>query len=111
MVSQDGEWGRKGATLSDKTARAEFGLTQDEIVAAVHAGELQYRLSSMQGNPWLRLLGGFRLVVFVGSFDELAVDERGAGADERDQVWGVDRAPAVLGGLDELERHRQSGGP
>ncbi len=56
MVSQDGEWGRKGATLSDKTARAEFGLTQDEIVAAVHAGELQYRLSSMQGNPWLRLL-------------------------------------------------------
>jgi hypothetical protein len=56
VVSQDGEWGRKGATLSDKTARAEFGLTQDEIVAAVHAGELQYRLSSMQGNPWLRLL-------------------------------------------------------
>ena len=56
MVSQDGEWGRKGATLSDKTARAEFGLTQDEIVAAVHAGELQYRLSSMKGNPWLRLL-------------------------------------------------------
>ena len=45
VVSQDGEWGRKGATLSDKTARAEFGLTQDEIVAAVHAGELQYRLS------------------------------------------------------------------
>jgi hypothetical protein len=24
-------------------------------------------------------------------------------------VWGVDRAPAVLGGLDELERHRQTG--
>jgi hypothetical protein len=56
MVSQDGEWRRKGATLSDKTARAEFGLTQDEIVAAVRAGELQYRLSSMHGNSWLRLL-------------------------------------------------------
>jgi hypothetical protein len=26
MVSQDGEWRRKDATLSDKTARAEFGL-------------------------------------------------------------------------------------
>jgi hypothetical protein len=25
------EWQRKGATLSDKTARDEFGLTQDEI--------------------------------------------------------------------------------
>ena len=26
---------------------------------------------------------------FVGSFDELAVDERGAGADERDQVGAL----------------------
>ena len=37
------EWVRKGATLSDKTARAEFGLTQDEIIAAIRAGKLQYR--------------------------------------------------------------------
>ena len=50
------EWGRKGATLSDKTARAEFGLTQDEIIAAIRAGKLQYRRAEMQGNPWLRLL-------------------------------------------------------
>ena len=35
------EWSRKGATLSDKTARKEFGLTQDEIVAAIDAGQLQ----------------------------------------------------------------------
>jgi len=47
------------------------------------------------------------LGVFVGSFDEFAVDERRAGADERDQVGCVDRPPAVLGGFDELERHRQ----
>ena len=50
------EWVRKGATLSDKTARAEFGLTQDEIIAAIRAGKLQYRPAEMQGNPWLRLL-------------------------------------------------------
>jgi hypothetical protein len=50
------EWGRKGATLSDKTARSEFGLTQDEIIAAIRAGKLQYRSSSMHGNPWYRLL-------------------------------------------------------
>lgn len=56
MKLHDEEWGRKGATLSDKTARSEFGLTQDEIIAAIDAGELQYRLSSMHGNPWLRLL-------------------------------------------------------
>ena len=50
------EWSRKGATLSDKTARAEFGLTQDEIIAAIRAGKLQYRRAAMHGNPWLRLL-------------------------------------------------------
>jgi DNA repair exonuclease SbcCD ATPase subunit len=50
------EWTRTGATLSDKTARAEFGLTQDEIVAAIRAGKLQYRQAAIHGNPWLRLL-------------------------------------------------------
>ena len=29
------EWGRKGATLSDKTARLQYGLTQEEIYAAI----------------------------------------------------------------------------
>ncbi len=50
------EWSRKGATLSDKTARKEFGLTQDEIVAAIDAGQLQYRVGVIHGNPWIRLL-------------------------------------------------------
>jgi hypothetical protein len=50
------EWQRKGATLSDKTAHQEFGLTQDEIHDAINAGMLQYRQAAMHGNPWLRLL-------------------------------------------------------
>lgn len=50
------EWRRKGATLSDKTARQEFGLTQDEIYDAIDAGKLQFRQAYMHGNPWLRLL-------------------------------------------------------
>jgi hypothetical protein len=50
------EWQRKGGTLSDKTARKEFGLTQDEIVQAIRAGKLQYRQAAMHGNPFLRLL-------------------------------------------------------
>ena len=50
------EWGRKGSTLSDKTARKEFGLTQAEIEAAIDAGQLQYRVGVIHGNPWLRLL-------------------------------------------------------
>ena len=56
MEFRDEEWGRKGTTLSDKTARSEFGLTQDEIIAAINAGKLRYRPASIHGNPWLRLL-------------------------------------------------------
>ena len=56
MAYPNDEWQRKGATLSDKTARQEFGLTQDEIYDAIDAGTLQYRQAYMHGNPWLRLL-------------------------------------------------------
>src|SRR5215475_14512926 len=56
MDRHDRQWGRKGATLSDKTARQQYGLTQDEIYAAIKAGKLQYRPAAMHGNPWLRLL-------------------------------------------------------
>jgi phage shock protein A len=50
------EWARKGATLSEKTARKEYGLTHEQIENAIRAGTLQYRLAAMHGNPWLRLL-------------------------------------------------------
>jgi hypothetical protein len=56
MESHDREWARKGATVSDKTACSQYGLTQDEIYAAIDAGKLQYRPAAMHGNPWLRLL-------------------------------------------------------
>ena len=52
----DSIWSRKGATFSDKSARQEFGLTQQEIVAAIRAGKLQFRQNSIHGNPWFRLL-------------------------------------------------------
>jgi hypothetical protein len=56
MNELDSEWKRKGATLSDKSSRQEYGLTQDEIYRAIRAGKLQYREGSIYGNPWLRLL-------------------------------------------------------
>ncbi len=56
MDDLDSEWRRKGATLSQKTAQEEFGLTWEAIVRAIRAGKLQYREGSMYGNPWLRLL-------------------------------------------------------
>jgi hypothetical protein len=56
MYEDNSIWTQKGATLSDKSARQEFGLTQQEIFAAMRAGKLQYREASMHGNPWFRLL-------------------------------------------------------
>jgi len=56
MLNGDSMWSQKGATLSDKSARQEFGLTQPEIIAAIRAGKLQFRESNMHGNPWYRLL-------------------------------------------------------
>ena len=56
MDNGDSMWSRKGATLSDKSARQEFCLTQPEIIAAIRAGKLQFRESNMHGNPWYRLL-------------------------------------------------------
>jgi hypothetical protein len=41
-------------------------------------------------------LGGFRFGVLAWSFDEFAVDEGRAGADQGDEVGCVDGAPAVL---------------
>ena len=56
MKPDDGIWSQQGATLSDKSACEEYGLTQEEIYAAMRAGKLQYRQSNMYGNPWFRLL-------------------------------------------------------
>ena len=52
----DSAWSRKGATLSDKSARNEFGLTQDEIIEAIKDGKLRYRKNNVYGNPYFRLL-------------------------------------------------------
>ena len=52
----DSIWRQKGATLSDKSARLEFGLTQQEIYKAMRAGKLQFQQNNMHGNPWFRLL-------------------------------------------------------
>ena len=49
-------WSTKGATLSDKSAQKEFGLTFEEIVEGIRAGKLQYRENSIYGSPFLRLI-------------------------------------------------------
>jgi hypothetical protein len=51
-----GEWNRKGATLSDVTAKKEYGVDRDFIVQGIRAGKLEYREGSIWGNPYLRVL-------------------------------------------------------
>lgn len=50
------EWSKSHATLSDKSATKEFGLSRNEIIDAINDGKLQYRMQDMHGNPWIRLL-------------------------------------------------------
>ena len=55
-MAEYGEWNRKGATLSDVTAKKEYGLSQDFIVKGIRAGKLEYREGAIWGNPYLRVL-------------------------------------------------------
>jgi len=93
MGDLEQQWRRKGATLSDKTARKEYGLSQDEIVEAIRVGKMQYRVGSMHGNPWFRLRRG--------EVEDLVRVSHGAGHLEERQ------ATAKLAHLDsELRRLR-----
>jgi len=55
-MAEYGEWNRKGATLSDATAKKEYGVDRSFIVKGIRAGKLEYREGSVWGNPYLRLL-------------------------------------------------------
>ncbi|MGA8017703.1 MAG: hypothetical protein WCA42_02430 [Desulfobacterales bacterium] len=55
-MAEYGEWNRKGSTLSDKTAKKEYGVDRDFIVKGMRTGKLEYREGAIWGNPYLRLL-------------------------------------------------------
>ncbi len=55
-MAEYGEWTRKGATLSDVTARKEYGVDSDFIVRGINAGKLEYREGAIHGNPYIRVL-------------------------------------------------------
>ena len=56
LIFEENIWSKKGATLSDVSAKKEYGLSQETIYQAIREGKLQYRENNFQGNPWLRLL-------------------------------------------------------
>jgi len=55
-MAEYGEWNRKGATLSDVTAKSEYGVGRDFIVKGIETGKLEYRDGAIWGNPYLRIL-------------------------------------------------------
>jgi len=55
-MAEYGEWNRKGATLSDVTAKAEYGVSRDFIVKGIQTAKLEYRDGAIWGNPYLRIL-------------------------------------------------------
>ncbi len=55
-MAEYGEWNRKGATLSDVTAKAEYGVDRDFIFKGIETGKLEYRDGAIWGNPYLRIL-------------------------------------------------------
>lgn len=55
-MAEYGEWNRKGATLSDVTAEAEYGVDRDFIVKGIQSAKLEYRHGAIWGNPYLRTL-------------------------------------------------------
>ena len=97
----DDEWSRKGATLSDKTARKEFGLTQAEIEAAIDAGQLQYRVGVVHGNPWLRLLRREVEEVMASTYNDRVHRERRAKAELARVDRELKRLRAELAALEE----------
>ena len=78
-MAEYGEWNRKGATLSDVTAKKEYGLSRDFIVKGIRAGKLEYREGAVWGNPYLRVLRS-QLEQFIA--EELGADRLSRGKDQ-----------------------------
>ena len=55
-MAEYGEWNRKGATLSDVTAKTEYGVSREFVAEGVRAGRLEWREGAVWGNPYIRVL-------------------------------------------------------
>ncbi len=75
-MAEYGEWNRKGATLSDVTAKKEYGVSPDFIMKGIRAGKLEYREGVIWGNPYLRVLRS-QLEQYIA--EELGADRLSSG--------------------------------
>ncbi|NTU52674.1 MAG: hypothetical protein HGA97_03030 [Chlorobiaceae bacterium] len=69
-MAEYGEWNLRGATLSDVTAKTEYGVSREFVVNAIRAGKIECREGSQWGNPYLRILRRQLEQCFVEEFGE-----------------------------------------
>lgn len=55
-VAEYGEWNRKGASLSDETAKKEYGVSREFIIKGIRAERIEFRDAAIWGNPYIRVL-------------------------------------------------------
>jgi len=72
------EWTAKGATLSDKTACDEYGLTRTDIIKAINEGKLQFREGNIYGNPYFRLLRSEVEELYKNKFGKASLEKEKA---------------------------------
>ena len=102
-MAEYGEWNRKGATLSDVTAKKEYGVDRDFIVKGIRAGKLEYREGAVWGNPYLRLLRS-QLEQYIT--EELGADRLSSGKKQT-ELRNIKKEMANLKNrLKELEARR-----
>ena len=80
-MAEHGEWNRKGATLSDVTAKKEYGVSRDFIVKGIRTGKLEYREGAVWGNPYLRVLRS-QLEQYIA--EEFGADRLSSGKNQTD---------------------------
>jgi hypothetical protein len=102
-MAEYGEWNRKGASLSDATAKKEFGVDQAFIIQGIREGKLEYREGAMWGNPYIRVLRS--------QLERYIADELGAGrlrkGKNQTELRRIKKEIAVLKKrLDELQARK-----
>ena len=102
-MAEYGEWNRKGATLSDVTAKKEFGVDQAFIVKGIRAGKLEYREGSVWGSPYIRVLRS-QLERYIT--EELGADSLRKGKNKTELKKIKKEIAALKKRLDELETQR-----
>ncbi len=71
-------WTQEGESLSHKNASREFGLEECEIIEAIRAGKLQYKINYVHGNPYYKLLRK--------EVKDLAIDLRGESRFRKQEI-------------------------